>query len=45
MKTYDRNYYVVKADEVEKSFDANGFSKTELLPECTREESRATSAF
>lgn len=32
MKTYDRNYYVVKADEVEKSFDANGFSKTELLP-------------
>lgn len=33
MKTsYEKNYYVVKADEVEKNFDANGFSKTELLP-------------
>ena len=33
MKTsYEKNYYVVKADEVEKQFDENGFSKTELLP-------------
>lgn len=31
-KVYDRNYYVVKADELAKEFDANGFSKVEMLP-------------
>ena len=29
---YGKNYYVVKADQVEKHFDDNGFSRTELLP-------------
>ena len=31
-KDYDKNYYVVKADEIEKNFDADGVAKTELLP-------------
>ena len=31
-KEYDKNFYVVKAEDVEKHFDDNGFSKTELLP-------------
>ena len=31
-KEYGKNYYVVKADQVERHFDDNGFSRTELLP-------------
>ena len=31
-KQYDKNYYVVKADEIEKNYDENGFARTELLP-------------
>lgn len=42
---YGKNYYVVKADQVEKHFDDNGFSRTELLPGVYEAESEATSAF
>lgn len=31
-KEYDKNYYVVKAEDVEKKFDEKGFACTELLP-------------
>ena len=31
-KEYGKHYYVVKADQVERHFDDNGFSRTELLP-------------
>lgn len=31
-KEYDKNYYVVKADEIERKYDENGFAMKELLP-------------
>lgn len=42
---YGKNYYVVKADQVEKHFDDNGFQGLSFFRGFMTAESEATSAF
>ena len=41
-KDYDKNYYVVKADEIEKNFDADGVAKPNFFQAYMMVESAAS---